>query len=271
MQPSGPFEITYVESTPDPGATPVLLTDLVAGWALTAGPQQTLDSTGVIASGALDLTRNTEGPGSQWVTYGASGANFPSGNEGNSNNGLYVNSASSIQTGESSWAVHVIASVRDITAYNSDGYFICKQSNDTQDWALYWFDDGGLIIEIYMYGADQSYPGIDSALLNQSEVYSVLAGYDAVADEVFLRIDDGAEQTFAYSLGNVTSNAPLCIGSISTGGGQLSAELDGTVKYARFWKGSSIPTIRQSAAWLANMSGGVPLGRTDAEIAAYTG
>jgi hypothetical protein len=46
---------------------PILLTDLVAGWALTSGPQQTLDSSGVIASGPLDFPPKD-------ITYSANGA-----------------------------------------------------------------------------------------------------------------------------------------------------------------------------------------------------
>src|SRR5690242_12570119 len=57
------------------GDTHPLLTDLAAGWELTAGPQQTLDSSGVVASGPYDASL----VGAEPIVYSANGAEFPDG------------------------------------------------------------------------------------------------------------------------------------------------------------------------------------------------
>jgi hypothetical protein len=67
----------------------------------------------------------------------------------------------------------------------------------------------------------------------------------------------------------VTPNT-LLMPDNALGGSFGTASFNGIIKYARIWIGDISAPVA-AADWLANMSGGVPLGRSDAELAAYTG
>lgn len=236
------------------GGDPILLADLVAGWALTSNANQTLSSAGVVASGDYDLT-NLNG-----VTFDSDGAHFSA-----SNKGLQKTSAALTLVNVPFLICYTILPGTDnggeYPAYcvgTDDGTFQLKvegQLGAGDDFQKYGISGAPANIQL----------AADSLPRNQRSV--VVCGSDQVT--IGLKTNVVSKSTVAYDGGPDTSTARLTIGNTWNLDSGASDTLP-AIRYVYFWSGANAATIYNNAAWITWLENG-GVGRTPAEVAAYTG
>lgn len=251
----GPQGLDSVSGSGPP--SPVLLPNLVAGWALTAGPQQTLDSTGVISGGALDLTAHPV------VSYGSKGLDNTAGSG-------YLSHAYDPVFHPGSNSLLIVAIIehatlpppgREIYIAQADGgvndEYVLDSSNDISN---FWPD---------FYIGSSGNSAVDSSstpfVVNTPMMVSAL--FNSGAQELSMRVNDGTPVVITGTGALTTTNVnPFTIASDNTG----SNALVGFIKYVRLWIGPNAVTVANNSTWMTWLynSGA---GRSDAEVAAYTG
>lgn len=234
----------------------VLLTDLVAGWALTGGPEQTLDSTGVIASGSHNLTAGFAGGGGA-VTYSSDGALFDGANYLKRDYNAVFNAGVTND-------FYISVLVKSIN--NIQGQILTKTQNDDEPY----IDDYAIVKQPiskaanpYTYNTNLHItPGMDAATW-----YHIGAWFNHATGTIYGQLNAGDVQSDDGGANESNNSSPFVLGSYDN----LEGGWYGYIKYVRIWIGENALSAAGYNEWLANMSGGVPLGRTDAEVAAYTG
>lgn len=237
------------------GGTPILLPDLVGGWALTAGPQQTLSSAGMIASGPLDLTE-IGGP----LTYGANGVSL-----NGTSQALYVADSAALDCGNQPLAITYDASCTNLASspegIAKGGYF------GGQDYGV---NNQGDISNKFQFFGNEIAIALLPAAPASGQRYSVLGGFDPSGIGTFVQVDGGAVYVTSPSTGGTSNSEALTIGVLGVPPDSSENYFAGNIRRIRLWIGATAALIANSATiqtWLYN--GGA--GRTDAEIAAYTG
>lgn len=240
----GPQGLDSVSGSGPP--SPVLLPNLVAGWSLTSGPQQTLSSAGVISGGALDFTNNGG------VTFGAGGASLTA-----------VKSLSVADTPvleatiSDSWFASLFFSTPDISQGSSIlGWF-------GNDWELSWLSPDQRL-DFFITSNGVVNPDVEATSfgpLTNNQVVHIGIWYDATLKSVNIQVNNGPVDT---TVADPDFDPFLSHGSFGFGA------MDGTVKLARFWKGSNARTIATNATWKTWLYNG-GAGQFDADVAAYTG
>jgi hypothetical protein len=97
----------------------------------------------------------------------------------------------------------------------------------------------------FMLGGDQSYPGLIYALtpINIHEWHMLAFWYDAAADQIKMRIDSGAVETFDWSGGTPATGAAFAMGGSLTADGQaVSSDFDGRVDEVLWIKNDIVTT-----------------------------
>ncbi len=232
--------------------SPVLLPDLVAGWALTGGPQQTLDSTGVIASGPLDWTEDGT------VSYVANGAK-----KGAAAGTLFQQLSAALVLGDSPWLAIAKVSGAAAAQWPTWGY---------EDYfgSYFFYSDPTPIPSVEMVDPSVNYISLPSVLPYTGNPVMHFAWYDPATNTLKFALNEGLPVSTTLDGGTSTPPLAEAFARIGFGNGAALA----TIGLCRLYIGANALTIANDAslrAWIANMSGGVALGRTDAEIAAYTG
>lgn len=238
-------------------SNPVLLTDLVARWSLTANANQTLSSAGVIASGALDLTAQNS------PTFNADGMNCVY--NSNPANGKFAKKASvaALQFASDQWMIAAEVVFDDFNQYYN---IVTKSDNTANEYFLTLDSTGSGFVSITVYNNGVTYAfaiSTTEAVIGQRAF--VCAWSDGV--NIYIQLNNATPISAAW-----TNSIQVTSTQFSAGGSAgANNVLNGKLRHLTIWKGAS--AIKNSAArtWLANMSGGVSLGRTDAEVAAYTG
>jgi hypothetical protein len=231
---------------------PILLPGLI-GWALTSGPEQTLDSSGVIASGPLDLTA----VGSP--TYGADGVVLNGSTQ-------YLNHAydASFDIGDGPALLYYEALCDSLPADN--GYQFVFTKGD--EFVSYITTSGAnTAFHSYIADGDSGYPDVSPA---PSHPISVSTRYLLIGGPNLTTLKMGLYGTGIGSVamggGNPILNVPLRIGSFDG----ADYFWNGKIRRVRLWIGANAATIIGDAAivsWLYNSGAG----RTDQEVAEYTG
>lgn len=236
-------------------ADPVLLADLVAGWALTAGPQQTLDSTGVIASGPRDLTSTGD------MSFSSSGARFPgtqyppTGYMSHPNNSVF-------NMAGSDWELEFIYKIPSTVIEQNYlfGKLFGSQPGENDQLLVRVFHDtlgGPNSIDILV--CDGAVSNFVTASAPREQFNYVGVWYTASTKTLSIQINGGTVQNKVLTTGMSNTDGVLAFGYDSYEDG-----CDGWLKYVRLWIGS---LKTDSRTWRYNAGAG----RTDAEVAAYTG
>lgn len=237
----------HMQAQSEGGGGAVLLTNLVAGWALTAGPQQTLSSAGVVASGPRDWSE------SEPLSYGAAGV--------------------AIAPGQALF--QAFSSAYDIEGRDCYISAICKLVGVGDGFPLT-SDFGNLVL-----GLNTSTTRAQFKLGEQPDGGTqniVTSGAGTVADNVSIYVAaafDNAAATVRLQLNNGTVLTSVGLANYFDDPGDALAVAGGAgatmhVKYLRLWVGANALTIANSATyrtWLYNAGAG----RDDAAVAAYTG
>lgn len=241
----------------------ILLPGLV-GWSLTSGPQQTLSSAGVIASGPLD-----------WIaigspTYGASGVTT-----NGSSTGLQIANTAAIQTGAIPFGFEIWIDPLTLSPAGGGQSSVFSKRNNSggieYEVLFEW-----LVEESIFYGQLQFYindgGGYPTAILDVSEAQ--LTARQQIICWVNISALTINIVRNAGSVGSevITGAQTIVDSHVLTMGGQRPAVLDanGTWGPMRFWKPEDIGATLGNAGvrtWLYNS--GTP--RTDQEVANYTG
>jgi hypothetical protein len=234
----------------------ILLPGLV-GWALTAGPQQTLSEAGVVASGPLDLTNNNG------VTFGAQGAVF--GGEWPDYKRLTIARQSALDVNGADWALSFICQIPNLNfTYNH----------------IYYGVPAEFAYQYHPYiGGDGNAAEVTQANENNATVTDVAFGAPPPVDTkmALLVYQTGGNVYISTNGGAASSVAAVGIRAPSVGFepllyiGSVPATFYGSdpqikVLYMRLWKGD-ITAVVAAASWIANSGNG----RLDIEIAAYAG
>lgn len=257
------------------GGGGILLPGLV-GWALTAGPQQTLSSAGVIASGPLDLTANGS------ITYDADGANLTG------TQYLSVASAVALQAGSAALFMYC--------EYLANPPYPGVDEARTDSLVAKAATDGAYLVEYSLHAIahnssipedDQSRPyfnATDNAetfditpqpipspvnALSQFQSRMVMMAWWGASGTVYKvqQNNEAVGSATAADLVRFAGSNPLNIGRDIADG---LDNANGKIRRVRLWIGDTATLIGGSAAirtWLYNSGNG----RTDAEIAAYAG
>jgi hypothetical protein len=258
----GTWSATATATTPAAGG--FALTDLVAGWALTAGPQQTMSSSGVVASGAFDLAPTAD------VRYAAPSYDAA----GVTSTGAANLFGSLLEVQEVAPLVFagaqpILISYRVLTAaeYTIDTDHFKPKATVADDGSVAFGADLAAI------DTDQSaFEGVATADTNDyifatDSASIIVPGTARVAliwwdgSQLSAQTDAGAPTSTAFA-GPVFTDSPLPKL-------QVSVSANATMRHLRIWRGANAATLAADAtfrSWLANSGAG----RTDAELAAYT-
>jgi hypothetical protein len=240
------------------GGGGILLPGLT-GWALTAGPEQTLSSEGVVASGPLDLSQV---PNGNPIVYNTNGANF------NIDDFQVLQLAAPATTldilpGET-WEGCCI--IKRPTP--SDDSKILGKLGPTLQWGL--FESSFFDYRAFWTINQDMEDALGSVACGDNVATFVRFGVDTDNDEIFIQINTGSVVTASLVTPPAAANEPFTIGGTVPSPDNPEGEFTGAVRHLRLWKNQPVKSLA-TASWLANMSGGVALGRSDAEIAAYAG
>lgn len=243
----GPQGLDSVSGSGPP--SPVLLPNLVAGWSLTSGPQQTLDSTGVISGGALD-----------WAEHPLPDASSPVYNV----NGVLLGSTDPDFPGLNSYIdIQPIENAPWFPTQDTFQTFVYRRhapvtSSDILDW-----QDTG-------FYEDTNHPAYYACNLAQDCPTLIDTGFEIVNDvPMFIFI----WRTGGHFFLQVNDRTPISASddgiSIDQGSEGITVNVRGssvTLGYYRIVSGDITAWIA-AIPWLYN--GGTP--RSDLEIATYTG
>jgi hypothetical protein len=240
----------------DPG---ILLPGLV-GFALTGGPQQTLSSAGVIASGPNDLSTDGGTP-----TYGAAGVQL--------NGTIFLVKANplGIDTDNTSF---VLTAEFNLGTWVSDSEVSGKVLTTKQNDDGFEFEIGTDIavpngILLYAgWNGGEIYPEARTTvpLLSGAGNQFIRMSYNAVTQALAIQLNDAAPIITSDVAANITTVPKFIVG-----GNGYGDNFPNLLRRVRTWVGADVVQPDATYNWMANMSGGNALGRTDAEIAAYAG
>lgn len=255
--------VTAVDSSGDGGGgSPVLLDGLV-GWALTDGPQQTLSSEGVVASGPLDLTATGT------VTYSGDGARLGISGVRETDYLQRANDPGLLFDDNAFFLCFIVSVHADLPLSNQ--VFVCGKADASDgEWDLIFdISNDGLTadawIETWQVGGGVSHAGVFNFSLGTP--YFITAWRSADGD---LGCSVNLVPPVSIPTGVVAltpTAAPFFMGTIP---GNDDRVLNGWMKYYRVWIGNTAQSIIDSPAIQSSLynSGA---GQTDEWIAAYTG
>lgn len=236
------------------GGSPVLLTGLVGGWALTAGPEQTLSSAGVVASGPLDLTNNGA------ATFGA--------------DGVVLNGTDQYLSKTSAAAIQIATQTQFFisfllkTAATDSVPIITKDGASEIEWAVFMDKAGantGIMLAMGEDGGGLEVDCISTKYPNAQWATGKVCFAWKNGVDVYTSINDDTPVTTSFGFSTFAGTNPMRLGFDDFYG----VYLNGSVINPCIWAGSNLALVSSAAyrTWLCN--GGAY--RTGAEIAAYTG
>lgn len=244
-------------------SSPVLLTGLI-GWSLTSGPQQTLASSGVVASGPQDLTA------AGTVTHDANGATVVQANP--ATNYLFHADNAALQLGPGDWSLH------GFVRANSGGAFsfhslLGKGGNPdpattTDNHTFVTIDEvGNVAVSTAEDGDTNEYPQTVDSLFSPDAFFCLQISYKQSTQTIAFRINGAVA---AIATGTVSGTGVLAApmqtlpGKFWLGTDAYTSGANLSVKGLLLWQ--HFRTVAEFD-WLYNSGAG----RTDAEVAAYTG
>lgn len=246
-----------IRKKPKPiAASSFILRGGLIGWSLENGPNQTLDSSGVITSGPFNLSEVGPSP-----TYGTQGVTL-----GGSTHLTHADDAALRLDTEYTISVEYEQSVE------VDGAGIVGK------WQPGGTEEGGVQVVSspfrtyhYVLGADIGCPAAEVESASATDRHIVVAWCDPSVPDLFIQVDGGtvhsaSEIGYAFVPPNPGSSSPFEIGRYINSLGQ-SFYFQGSISRVRLWRGSSAIKDDTLRTWLYNGGNG----RSDQEIAAYTG